>query len=162
MRGFGQNEVQMVPLHMAMVTASVANGGVMMKPYVVDHTVAHDGATPEHDRARGVEAPMTPETAFILNALMQEVVKPARRAAACSSTTACRPPPRPAPRSSTTTASPNVRTPGSPRSPRPAHPKYAIAVMLKGTNDDISASTGGRLAGPVAKQVLDFAFANGI
>ena len=41
-------------------------------------------------------------------------------------------------------------------------PKYAIAVMLKGTNDEISASKGGRLAGPIAKQVLDFAFANGI
>jgi len=33
---------------------------------------------------------------------------------------------------------------------------------LKGTNDEISASTGGRRAGPVAKQVLDFACANGI
>ena len=35
MRGFGQQEDQMVPLHMAMVAATVANGGVMMKPYVV-------------------------------------------------------------------------------------------------------------------------------
>ena len=38
-------------------------------------------------------------------------------------------------------------------------PRYAIAVMLKGTNDEISAGTGGRLAGPIAKQVLDFVFA---
>jgi peptidoglycan glycosyltransferase len=38
-------------------------------------------------------------------------------------------------------------------------PRYAIAVMLKGTNAEISSSTGGRLAGPVAKQVLDQAFA---
>jgi len=37
-------------------------------------------------------------------------------------------------------------------------PKYVVAVMLKGTNADISASTGGRLAGPIAKAMLDNAF----
>ncbi len=36
-------------------------------------------------------------------------------------------------------------------------PRYAIAVMLKGVNDEISAGTGGKLAGPVAKTVLDYA-----
>src|SRR5262249_1148868 len=38
MRGFGQNEDQMVPLHMAMVASTVANNGRMMKPYVVQET----------------------------------------------------------------------------------------------------------------------------
>ncbi|HRE01367.1 MAG TPA: penicillin-binding transpeptidase domain-containing protein, partial [Ilumatobacteraceae bacterium] len=33
-RGFGQDDDLMVPLHMAMVAATVANGGQMMKPYV--------------------------------------------------------------------------------------------------------------------------------
>jgi hypothetical protein len=33
-----------------------------------------------------------------------------------------------------------------------------VAVMLKGTNAEISASTGGHLAGPVAKAMLDEAF----
>jgi penicillin-binding protein A len=37
-RGFGQSEVQMVPLHMAMVAATVANGGQMMVPYAVEST----------------------------------------------------------------------------------------------------------------------------
>ena len=37
-------------------------------------------------------------------------------------------------------------------------PKYVVAVMLKGTNAEISASTGGRLAGPIAKAMLDEAF----
>jgi peptidoglycan glycosyltransferase len=39
-------------------------------------------------------------------------------------------------------------------------PRYAIAVILKGTDATISAGTGGRLAGPVAKQVLDYLFAS--
>ena len=38
-------------------------------------------------------------------------------------------------------------------------PQYAVAVMLKGTNAEISASTGGRLAGPIAKAMLDEVFA---
>ena len=36
-------------------------------------------------------------------------------------------------------------------------PKVAISVFIKGVNDQVSASTGGRLAGPIAKQVLDAA-----
>ena len=39
-------------------------------------------------------------------------------------------------------------------------PRYAVAVILKGTTDEISAGTGGKLAGPVAKAVLDFLFAS--
>jgi penicillin-binding protein A len=38
-------------------------------------------------------------------------------------------------------------------------PRYAVAVMLKGTTDEISASTGGKLAGPIAKLLLDHLFA---
>jgi cell division protein FtsI/penicillin-binding protein 2 len=36
-------------------------------------------------------------------------------------------------------------------------PRAVVAVMLKGVNDEISAGTGGRLAGPVAKTLLDTA-----
>ena len=39
------------------------------------------------------------------------------------------------------------------------NPQYAVAVTILGTNEEISASTGGRLAGPVAKTVLDAALA---
>jgi peptidoglycan glycosyltransferase len=38
-------------------------------------------------------------------------------------------------------------------------PKYAVVVMLKGTNEEISAGTGGRVAGPIAKAMLDAMFA---
>jgi peptidoglycan glycosyltransferase len=34
-------------------------------------------------------------------------------------------------------------------------PRVAVAVMLKGVNAQISAGTGGTLAGPVAKELLD-------
>lgn len=38
-------------------------------------------------------------------------------------------------------------------------PRVAVAVMLKGVNDTISAGTGGHLAGPIAKKMLDRALA---
>lgn len=33
----GQGQTQMTPLHLAMVTAMIANGGKMMQPYIIDH-----------------------------------------------------------------------------------------------------------------------------
>ena len=120
-RGFGQNEDQMVPLHMAMVAATVANGGQMMKPYVVDAD-----ARPRRQRARPDASPrcgrrpISPATADILTR-PDDRASPsaARRAAASPSTAASRSPPRPAPPSSTAPASRSARTPGSSPSPRP-------------------------------------------
>ena len=48
----------MTPLQMAMVAATIANGGVVMRPYVVERVAAPDGATvvttkPDAARARG-------------------------------------------------------------------------------------------------------------
>ena len=73
MRGFGQQEDQMVPLHMAMVAAAVANGGVMMKPYVVDSTSDSQGRTLTRTRPEEWLRPISPETAATLNSLMQSV-----------------------------------------------------------------------------------------
>lgn len=162
MRGFGQNEVQMVPLHMALIGAAVGNGGEMMKPYVVDHTVARDGATLSTTHPEVWKTPMTPQTAFILNAFMQEVVN--------TGTAKCCMALEGGIQAAAKTGTAQLNNEGEPERSHawitafaPASdPKYAIAVMIKGTTDEISASTGGRLAGPVAKQVLDAAFAAGV
>ena len=41
----GQGETLVTPLHMALVTCAVANGGTLMKPYVIDHTENYKGVT---------------------------------------------------------------------------------------------------------------------
>jgi penicillin-binding protein A len=56
-RGFGQSEVQMVPLHMAMVAATVANGGQMMVPYAVESTFDEEGRVLDETRPQRVEDP---------------------------------------------------------------------------------------------------------
>jgi penicillin-binding protein A len=159
MRGFGQNEDQMVPLHMAMVASTVANGGQMMKPYVVDKTVAHDGTVLDTTTPSVWKTPITPQTASTLQGLMLSVAQ--KGTASCCIALAN------GISVAAKTGTAQLNGPGQPERSNawiiayaPAEaPRYAIAVMLKGTNAEISSSTGGRLAGPVAKQVLDQAFA---
>jgi peptidoglycan glycosyltransferase len=158
-RGFGQNEVQMVPLHMAMVASTVANGGRMMAPYVVDATLDHQGRVLERGEPQVWKTPISPENALILNALMQGVAT--EGTASCCIGLANGIP------VAAKTGTAQLNNPGEPEQSHawivafaPAdNPQFAVAVMLKGTNAEISAGTGGRLAGPIAKIMLDAALA---
>ena len=158
-RGFGQNEVQMVPLHMAMVASTVANGGQMMAPYIVQETRAHDGSVLSTTTPSVWKTPITPETAATMQDLMVSVAQNGTAscciALADGTSVAAK------------TGTAQLNGPGEPErsnawivayAPVEA-PRYAVVVMIEGTNAEISASTGGRLAGPVAKQVLDQALA---
>lgn len=158
MRGFGQNEVQMVPLHMAMSAAAVANRGLMMAPYVIDAELDHQGRVLSRTTPRVWQVPMSPATAAIMTDLMVGVST--RGTASCCIGLDSGIPVA----SKTGTAQLNAT--GEPErshawitafAPADA-PRYAVAVMLKGTSAEISAGTGGRLAGPIAKAMLDIAF----
>jgi penicillin-binding protein A len=158
-RGFGQNEVQMVPLHMAMVAATVANDGRMMKPYAVEATLDHDGNLIDRTAPEVWKTPISPEVAQTLNGLMQEVVRSGTASCCLQLDNGV------AAAAKTGTAQLNAR--GEPERSHawiiafaPAEdPQYAIAVTLLGTSEEINAGTGGRLAGPVAEQVLNAALA---
>ncbi len=159
MRGFGQNDTQMVPLHMAMVAAAVANDGVMLKPHVVAATLDHAGRTISRTKPEVWTRPISASTADILNDLMVGVAEYGT-ASCCIAlnngiTVAAK----------TGTAQLNGIGEAAMShawimayAPVEA-PKYAVVVMLKGTTAEISAGTGGRLAGPIAKAMLDAIFA---
>ncbi|MBU6317364.1 MAG: hypothetical protein KGR47_12700, partial [Acidobacteria bacterium] len=155
--GFGQGNDVMVPLHMAMVAATVANQGRMMAPYVVDTTLYHDGRVLQRTSPSVWKTPITSTTAAQLTGMMIDVVargtgKPMQLANGVQA--------------AAKTGTAQLNAAGEPQRSHawiigfaPARaPRYAIAVMLKGTNDEISAGTGGKLAGPIAKQVLDYLF----
>ncbi|MET0459325.1 MAG: penicillin-binding transpeptidase domain-containing protein, partial [Ilumatobacteraceae bacterium] len=160
-RGFGQNDDQMVPLHMAMVAATVANGGQMMVPYVVDQTLDHDGQVLSQTEPEVWKTPISPATADILENLMISVAETGT-ASCCIALEGGIP-------VAAKTGTAQLNGPGEPERSHawiiayaPAdNPQYAVAVMLKGTTEEISAGTGGRLAGPIAKTVLDAALAGG-
>jgi peptidoglycan glycosyltransferase len=156
--GFGQANDVMVPLHMAMVASTVANGGQMMQPYVVEATRYHDGTVLNRTDPEVWKTPISATTAATLNGLMVGVVNEGtgRTMQLANGIQAA---------AKTGTAQLNAA--GEPQRSHawiigfaPAEaPRYAVAVILKGTNDEISASTGGKLAGPIAKQVFDHLFA---
>lgn len=45
MTAMGQGKTQVSPYHMAMITAAIANGGTLMKPYLVDRITNYSGTT---------------------------------------------------------------------------------------------------------------------
>ena len=70
----GQGATQMTPLHNAMVTAAIANGGVLMKPYLIDHVENVLGEEVKKFLPASSGALMTASEADILSGLMRQVV----------------------------------------------------------------------------------------
>lgn len=157
--GFGQGNTQMVPLHLAMVAASIARGGVMMRPYVVDATYDHDGRLLQRTSPTVWKTPMTAATSTLLTELMVGVVNEGTAKCCLQLANGIQ--------AAAKTGTAQLNATGEPEQSHawiigfaPAEtPKYAIVVMLKGTTAEISEGTGGTLAGPVAKKVLDVALA---
>ena len=157
--GFGQGQVQVVPLHMAMIAATVANGGVMMKPYAVESTRTGTGAVITQTSPQAWKQPMDAATASRLNQLMVGVARTGTASCCLKLANGV----QAAAKTGTAQLNPEGQKQRSHAwitafAPAEA-PRYAVAVMLKGVNDTISAGTGGRLAGPVAKVLLNKALA---
>jgi peptidoglycan glycosyltransferase len=72
---FGQTTMLATPLQMAMVASTVANGGVVPKPYLVQRIVGPDGSTIRRARPGNLGRAIKPETAAELNAMMVAVVQ---------------------------------------------------------------------------------------
>jgi penicillin-binding protein A len=71
---FGQERLQVTPLQMAMVAATVAHNGLLMRPYLVQRIVGPGGKTVSRTRPRKYARVMKPQVASELNAMMQAVV----------------------------------------------------------------------------------------
>ncbi|MGH3734277.1 MAG: peptidoglycan D,D-transpeptidase FtsI family protein [Micromonosporaceae bacterium] len=72
----GQRDVRMTPLHGAMIAASVANGGRMMKPYLVEEVMEPQGVgTLETASESELRRPLDSGTADTLRGMMVKVVE---------------------------------------------------------------------------------------
>lgn len=72
--GYGQGQLLITPLQMALVAASVANDGMMMEPYMVDSiTRAEDGGVIRKTSPRPIRRVMSPETAQKMRKNMEAV-----------------------------------------------------------------------------------------
>lgn len=70
----GQGNTLVTPMHMALITATVANGGILMKPYMVDHVEASDGTMVSKKNPSKYKRLMTTEEAKILTEYMKATV----------------------------------------------------------------------------------------
>ena len=70
----GQWKTQITPLHLNMITAAIANGGVMMKPYVVDYVDSASGSRVKTFHSSEYRTVMTVEEAEVMKEMMTEVV----------------------------------------------------------------------------------------
>ncbi|MGW1539511.1 penicillin-binding transpeptidase domain-containing protein [Streptomyces sp. NPDC002309] len=70
----GQFNTAATPLQMAMVAAAVANDGTLMKPYMVDKLQAPDVDTIEQTDPEELSEPLSSDNARILQSMMETVV----------------------------------------------------------------------------------------
>jgi peptidoglycan glycosyltransferase len=147
----GQFEVAATPLQMAMVTAGIANGGTVMRPYVIDEVRSPDfevldKTSPEPYRSEAVSSAVAQD----LTEMMIEVVEVG---------------------SATTAQIPGVQVAGKTGTAQSAEerppyawfvsfapaddPQVAVAVLIEDAGVDRNAISGSGLAAPIAKRVME-------
>ncbi|HEY5396569.1 MAG TPA: penicillin-binding transpeptidase domain-containing protein [Trebonia sp.] len=71
----GQHDTTESPLQEAMVAATVANGGVLMKPYLIDQVTASDLSVVEQTQPQELDRPISPAVASYEKQMMIAVVQ---------------------------------------------------------------------------------------
>lgn len=71
----GQERLQVTPLQMAMVAATIANGGRLMRPHIVEKVTDADGRTVRRIKPSEESKVMSGATASALAGMMSQVVK---------------------------------------------------------------------------------------
>ena len=145
----GQYDVQATPLQMALVAAGIANGGEVMRPYLVKEVQGPDLSTLDAADPKVLSRAVTSQVATQLTAMMEAVVTKG------TGTRAAIPGVRVAGKTGTAQgaagANPNVWFVGF----APADdPKVAVAVFLDRASGYGASATGGTLAAPIAAAVM--------
>ncbi|MEU5365689.1 penicillin-binding protein 2 [Streptomyces sp. NPDC005925] len=150
----GQFNTAATPLQMAMVASAVANNGTLMKPYMVDELQAPNVDTIEKTDPEEMSKPLSADNAQILQSMMETVVEKGTGANARI--------PGVTVGGKTGTAQHGVENSENPYAWFISYAKLAdgsspvaVAVVIEDDNavrDDIS---GGGLAAPIAKNVME-------
>jgi peptidoglycan glycosyltransferase len=147
----GQNQVLVPPMEMALVAEAIANEGAILQPHFVDCVLDPNDRLVSRVGVQQYKRAIDPAAADTMRTFMLSVVND--------------------PRGTGTAAQiPNIPVAGKTGTAETAagekphawfiafapadHPRYAIAVLVEHGGSDSAETTGGRVAAPIAKQVL--------
>ena len=144
----GQFDVAASPLQMAMVTAGIANGGKLMTPYLTAQVRASNLQVVSEHHPKQMSQPMTKESAEQLKAMMVSVVNNGTGKRA---------------RINGTTVGGKTGTAQTVQGKAPYawfvgwsdNPHVAVAVFIQSLDTAINEISGGRLAAPIARDVIE-------
>ena len=144
----GQFDVAASPLQMAMVTAGIANDGKLMTPYLTAQVRASNLQVVSEHHPKQMSQPMTKESAEQLKAMMASVVNNGTGKRA---------------RINGTTVGGKTGTAQTVQGKAPYawfvgwsdNPHVAVAVFIQSLDTAINEISGGRLAAPIARDVIE-------
>jgi len=148
----GQYEVAATPLQMAMVSAGIANDGVVMKPYLVDRVTSSSLDVVDQGSPEELSRAMSAGNADELTDMMVSVVDQG------TGTNARIPGTQVAGKTGTAQSDPNRPPYAWFTSFAPAeNPEIAVAVVVQKSNTARSEIAGGQLCAPIAKAMMEAA-----
>ncbi|MDN3266597.1 penicillin-binding transpeptidase domain-containing protein [Streptomyces sp. MA15] len=153
MAGIGQASNRATPLQMAMVTAAIANDGTLMRPYMVDQLKAPNLDTIETTEPQELSQPVSAENAQKLQEMMETVVEEGTGGNARIDGVTVG--------GKTGTAERGINNTGKPYAWFISYAKtdegspVAVAVVVEDSNATGADISGGGLAAPIAKDVME-------
>ncbi|MGH3666460.1 MAG: penicillin-binding transpeptidase domain-containing protein, partial [Egibacteraceae bacterium] len=153
----GQRDVQVTPLQMAMIAGTVANDGVLLRPRLIDRVQTFSGRTVREFRPQTMVLPgaddadvLSPRVAATLRQMMVGVVE--RGSGGNAAISGVQVAGKTGTAQTAEGVDPTVWFVGF----APADdPRVAVAVVVPNGGDEGSEATGGVVAAPIAKAVIE-------
>ncbi|MDT4891342.1 MAG: penicillin-binding protein [Pseudonocardiales bacterium] len=158
---FGQRDVRITPLQAAMISAAVANGGTLMKPYLVQQELSSDLSVLSDTKPQEMGQSVTPTVSQDLQQMMEAVVTAPEGTGGPAQITDI---PNVVVGGKTGTADTGIFKNGQQTPPHAwfsgfalqnGNPKIAVAVVIENGGVSGDETTGGLAAAPVAKAVME-------